>query len=59
MKQVKDVKGLDWGVGAIGNAEWTGTQHLLICSGGTQVNGGLGEDRCRTAGYPQLCRTFK
>jgi len=24
MKQVKDVKGLDWGVGAIGNAEWTG-----------------------------------
>jgi hypothetical protein len=27
MKHIKDVKGLDWDIGAIGNATWTGTSN--------------------------------
>jgi len=42
MKQVKDVKGLDWDVGAIGNAEWTGTWHLILCFGGHKLMAGWG-----------------
>ncbi len=38
MNEVKLVKGLDWLVGAIGNAQWTGKTYvchflLVVCSG--------------------------